>query len=312
VVAPSGQQYEIAYAEQQAVIVSVGGGIRTYSVSGRPVLDGYAKDAMCDAGRGQTLAPWPNRVRDGRWSWRGRDFQLALTEPAQHNAIHGLVRWMPWALVSRDDSSITLSCTTYPQPGYPWVLEITNAWSLGAEGVAVSTTVANRSETAAPVAVGFHPYVVVGTEGIDSALLTLPAESRFVTGSQQIPSGREPVAGSDYDFRDARAIGPLSLDHCYGDLRRDADGRCRVRLSAADGGQTVTLWVDASYPYIEAFTGDTVGDPSRRRRSLAIEPMSAPPNALATGEGVVALEPGQRWHGQWGINPFEHGNGDGG
>jgi aldose 1-epimerase len=304
VAAPSGEQFEIAYGDQRATVVAVGGGLRTYSVGDRQVLDGYDVNAACDGARCQTLVPWPNRVQDGKWSWRGQDQQLALTEPEQHNAIHGLVRWMPWVAVERGDSSVTVACTSYPQPGYPWTIEVRNAWSLGDDGVTVETTITNRSETAAPVAAGFHPYITVGTATIDEALLTVPGETRLITGAQQIPTGSEAVAGTAYDFREARPLGDLAVDHTYTDLRRDADGRSRLRLAAPDGSTAVTVWVNKAYPYLEIFTGDALPDPARRRRGLGVEPMSVPPNAMVTGESVVTVEPGEHWTGRWGIDPF--------
>jgi aldose 1-epimerase len=304
VVPPSGEQFEISLGQQHAVVVEVGGGLRTYSVGDRAVLDGYAVEAACDGARCQTLVPWPNRVQDGKWSWRGTDLQLALTEPEQHNAIHGLVRWMPWSALARDESSVTVACTSYPQPGYPWTIEVRNAWALAAEGLSVQTTIVNHSEVAAPVAAGFHPYLTVGTASIDDAVLTLPGETRLLTGAQQIPTGREPVAGTAYDFREPRAVGDLAIDHTYTDLQRDADGRCRLRLAAPDGSAQVTFWTDEAYPYLEIFTGDALPDPSRRRQGLGVEPMSVPPNAMVTGESVVVLEPGASWQGHWGIDPF--------
>jgi aldose 1-epimerase len=303
VTAPSGEQYEINYDGHRAVVVSVGGGLRTYSVGDRAVLDGYDVDAMCDGARCQTLVPWPNRVQDGTWSWAGESRQLALTEPEQHNAIHGLVRWMPWSVAERTESSITVTCTSYPQPGYPWAIQVTNAWSLGGDGVMVETTLQNVSGSAAPVAAGFHPYITVGTELIDEATLTVPGRTRLVTGAQQIPVEREPVSGTDYDFQSPKPLGELKIDHTYTDLRRDADGRARLRLAHPDGSPAVTVWVDEAFEYLEIFTGDALPDSSRRRRGLGVEPMSAPPNALATGESLVTLEPGERWQGRWGIDP---------
>jgi aldose 1-epimerase len=304
VVPPSGEQFEINLGDQHAVAVEVGGGLRTYSVGDRAVLDGYAVDAACDGARCQTLVPWPNRVQDGKWSWHGTELQLALTEPEQHNAIHGLVRWMPWSALARDESSVTVACTSYPQPGYPWTIEVRNAWSLTAEGLSVETTIANLSDTAAPVAAGFHPYLTVGTATIDDAVLTVPGETRLLTGAQQIPTGREPVAGTSYDFREPRPLRDLKIDHTYTDLRRDADGRCRLRLATPDGSAQVTFWTDEAFPYLEIFTGDALPDPSRRRKGLGVEPMSVPPNAMVTGESVVTLEPGTSWQGRWGIDPF--------
>src|SRR4051794_33039142 len=95
---PSGAQYEISAGSHRAVVVAVGGGLRSYRVDGRDVFDGYDGDRMADGARGQTLAPWPNRVKDGAWTWNGEEQQLPLTEPDKHNAIHGLVRWLGWSL----------------------------------------------------------------------------------------------------------------------------------------------------------------------------------------------------------------------
>src|SRR5262245_39479539 len=81
-VPPSGQQVEIRHGHQQATIVEVGGGLREYRVGGQPVLDGYAEHEMADGGRGQPLLPWPNRIQDGRYEFRGQTLQLPLTEVA--------------------------------------------------------------------------------------------------------------------------------------------------------------------------------------------------------------------------------------
>lgn len=297
---PSGEQWTINRGPHRAVAVEVGGGLREYSVGGRPVLDGYAATAMCDGARCQTLVPWPNRVRDGQWSWQGEDQQLAITEPEQHNAIHGLVRWAAWSATARTDDSVTLSCTSHPQPGYPWTITVTNQWSLADDGLTAVTTITNRGDAAAPVGAGFHPYVTVGTPTIDAAWLTIRAATWLPTGDQQIPTGREPVTGSPLDFRERRQIGDVRIDHTFTDLERDADGRFTLRLQADDGAE-VAVWTDRAYPYLEIFTGDALPDAGRRRQGLGVEPMSMPPNGMATGEGVTVLQPGESWVGSWGI-----------
>ncbi len=297
---PSGEQFVIRHGDQEAIAVEVGGGLRRYAVAGRDVVDGYAEDAMCDGARGQTLIPWPNRVKDGSWTWRGERRQLALTEPEQHNAIHGLLRWQPWRVREQTANVVELAATCFPQPGYPWRLEASNRWTLDDDGLAVLTIVTNRSDTEVPVAAGFHPYLTAGTPRIDAAELQIPAETRLLTGEQQIPTGPEPVAGTDYDFRHPRLVGGIEIDHTYTDLKRDPDGRARLRL-ADPAGASVTLWVDQAYPFLEIFTGDALPDPVRRRQGLGVEPMTAPPNAMASGESLVVLAPGETWQGRWGI-----------
>lgn len=299
---PSGEQYEITHGAQTATVVSVGGGLRTYTVDGEPVLDGYDVDAMCDGARGQTLVPWPNRVRDGKWHWQGEERQLALTEPEQHNAIHGLVRWMSWERVEHSADTVSLRCRSFPQPGYPWPIDVETHYRVDDAGVTVTTEITNLGQSPAPVAAGAHPYLTVGTPRIDAAELHLPADSWLPTGPQQIPTGRKPVDGTPYDFRVPRVIGDTEIDYAFADLHRGEDDMFRLRL-ADPRGRAVTFWLDGSYAYIEVFTGDALPDPARRRQGLGVEPMSAPPNALATGESLVVLEPGGRWRGQWGITP---------
>lgn len=301
--APSGEQLDVRYGDQHAVVVTVGGGLRSYEVGDRAVLDGYAVDAMADGARAQTLVPWPNRVRDGRWSWRGEDMQLSLTEPEQHNAIHGLVRWVPWTVVEHEEASVVVECSSYPQPGYPWPLRVRNVHRLDGDGLCVTTTITNLGDAPAPVAAGSHPYLTVGTPTIDDAVLHLPADTWMPTGEQQIPTGRRPVDGSDYDFRTARPIGSTQIDYTFTDLARDGDGRFRVRLAHPQGTAAATLWLGPSYRYVELFTGDALPDASRRRCGLGVEPMTAPPDAMATGEDLVVLDPGDSWQGEWGICP---------
>jgi aldose 1-epimerase len=67
VIAPSGEQITITAGDQQAVVVEVGGGLRSYSAGGRDIVDGYRVDEMSSSGRGQVLIPWPNRLQDGSY-----------------------------------------------------------------------------------------------------------------------------------------------------------------------------------------------------------------------------------------------------
>ena len=143
---PSGEQIELRHGDQTAVVAQVGGALRTYDVAGRAVVDGFDVAAKVDGGRGQVLAPWPNRVRDGRYRWAGQDQQLALSEAATRNAIHGLVRWAPWSVVERTPSSVTVGARVWPQPGYPFLLDVAAAYALDADGLSVTLTGRNAGD----------------------------------------------------------------------------------------------------------------------------------------------------------------------
>ena len=297
-VPPSGEQVEIVRGAQRAVVVEVGGGLRTYDVDGVAVLDGYDEHEMVTAARGQPLIPWPNRLHGGRYTWDGEEHEVPLDEPAQGNALHGLTRFRAWRTVDRSAESVTMALRLHPSPPYPFCLDLAVRYSLTDDGVVVETTATNVGADAAPYASGAHPYVTVGGR-IDDARLVLPADTRLPTDDDQIPTGTEPVEGTPYDFRDGRTLGPLEMDHAFTDLHRDADGRARLRLEG--DGRAVEVWVDDGYPWLEVFTGDSVPQVARRRQGLGVEPMTAPPNAFVTGEGLLRLEPGDTAVHRWGV-----------
>ena len=300
-VPPSGEQVELVHGAHRAVVVEVGGGLRTYDVDGVAVLDGYGEAEMITAGRGQVLVPWPNRLHGGRYTWDGAEHEVPLDEPVSGNALHGLTRFRAWRPVDRTDAAVTLTLRLHPSPPYPFCLDLAARYSLDGEGLLVEHTATNVGAGAAPYALGTHPYVTVGGL-VDEARLTLPAASWLPTDEQQIPTGTVSVVGSAYDFRGPRRIGPLAFDHAFTDLVRDTDGRARVRLAGDE--RAVEVWLDEGFGWLEVFTGDIVPEPERRRRGLAVEPMTAPPNAFVTGEGLIRLEPGDTVTHRWGVRPL--------
>lgn len=296
---PSGRQLELADGEQRLVVVEVGGGLRSYRVGDRELLDGYPPEAMASAARGQHLLPWPNRIRDGAYVFDGTHQQLALTEPPARNAIHGLVRWAAWTLVRHDPHEVVLGHRLHPQPGYPFTLDLEVAYALGQDGLRVTTRARNVGPTRCPFGAGSHPYLQVGG-AIDDARLRVPAATVLRSDDRGIPIGRGHVRDTPFDFRDERPVGATRLDHAMTDLERDTHGRAWVSL-AGPTGPAVRLWADEAYPFLMLFTGDTL--PGGGRRSLAVEPMTCAPNAFASGDGLIALEPGDAFEGAWGIDP---------
>jgi aldose 1-epimerase len=147
---PSGDQIELSFDDQRAVVTEVGAGLRTYSADGREMLDGYPAEELAGSGRGQLLIPWPNRIRDGAYELDGRRHQLPLNEPERGNAIHGLVRWSSWSVAERATERVVLAHMLRPQPGYPFTLELRAEYSLSAEGLAVRTTATNTAADACP------------------------------------------------------------------------------------------------------------------------------------------------------------------
>jgi aldose 1-epimerase len=296
---PSGEQIEIRAGDRHVVVVEVGAGLRSYTVGGMDILDGYNVEEMARSGRGQVLIPWPNRIQDGTYESGGAKHQLPLNEIEARNAMHGLVRWVSWTTAEREDDRVVLAHTLRPQPGYPFSLALRLEYALSEEGLRVTTTATNVGREACPYGSGMHPYLTLGTETVDSLELCAPGRTMLRTDDRGIPVDSEPVEGTVYDFGKAKPVGASKLDHAFTDLERGADGFARVELTDAERGATLSLWVDESYPYLQLFTGDPLPDVARR--SLAVEPMTCPPNAFQTGESLIVLAPEESTTSNWGL-----------
>lgn len=293
-VPPSGEQYDIRGGGYRAVVTQCGAGLRELTHDGRHLVAGYAEDEQASGGRGQLLLPWPNRIEDGRYTFDGRELQLPVTEVTRGHASHGLTRWEAWTVRERTEDAVTLGYRLMSRPGYPWTLDLTATYALSDSGLAVTVTATNRAATRAPFAAGAHPYLVPGPGPVDRWRLDLRAAAATTVDERLIPTGTVDVTGTGGDFRGGVEVGPAELDTAYGDLDRDAEGWAEVSVAGDDG--TVTLRMDRHHRWVQVYVGPPGG-----REILAVEPMTAPPNAFATGRDLTVLEPGETVTVSWGI-----------
>src|SRR5581483_9969128 len=200
-------EWRIRSGDQQATIVQTGGGLRSYDVGGRPLVDGYPPESPAPGGAGQVLAPWPNRIRDGRYVFAGQTHQLALTEPEHHNAIHGLVRREPWQLVAAADDRVTVEYTIAAQPGYPFTVRLATTWSISAAGLQAEHTATGVGPEPAPFGLGIHPYLLISGVPADDLTLTVPARQVLLADDRGLPTRLLAVDGTEWDFRSGRRIG---------------------------------------------------------------------------------------------------------
>ena len=270
-----------------------GGGLRTLTVGAWDVLDGYEPGAIPSGRRGGVLLPWPNRIRDGRWSWQGRDLQLDIASVGKPTAIHGLVSAQPFQVLDQADDRVTVGTVVEKRSGYPFRLAAAIDYVLSPDGLESTVRVRNLGSEPAPVGAGLHPYFSVGAAGdgdLDDAELQLPARTELLL-ENSLPTGeRRPFDGA------LGRIGDRVFDTPLTDLDRDDDGWARTRLRGRDG--EVELAVDGAWSWLQVYSGDTL-PAGQRRRSLAVEPMTCPPNALADGVDLVVLAPGADWSGTW-------------
>jgi len=299
----SGTRFDLSHGDYAASIASVGATLRSLTHAGRELVVPFDEDVVRPVFRGATLAPWPNRVVDGRYVFDGVEQQLPLTEPARGHALHGLAAWLDFHAVDESGDQVTLTTTIAPQAGYPFRIEVTVTFELDDDGLHTTVTGTNSGPTPAPWGTGPHPYLVAGDGHVDDWTLTLPAERVLtVTDDRLIPTGLKDVdSESDgvFDFRAGRRIGQTFIDHAFTRLMRDADGTASVRLTVADGTGVAISWA-ADCPWVQVHTADQ-DDPEISRIGLAVEPMTCPPDAFNSGTDLLVLQPGASTTAGWTI-----------
>lgn len=290
---PTGIQIHLELGTVSAHIAQVGASLRGLSVAGVDLVPPYPLDAPTPSCSGVVLAPWPNRVRDGQWIDGGTERQLAITEPKLNNASHGLLRFTAYD-IEQSDSSVTLRANIVPQTGYPYLIDTAVTYSLTGSGIVVTHTLTNRSQSTAPVALGTHPFLTIGDVDPHDLVLQIPAHTAFETDERLLPVGTTPA---DSALRDGVRLADVTLDTGFTDLIRDEDGLIRHSLTAPDG-RRVTLWQGEGFDFVQVYT--TTNYPGQAL-TVAIEPMTAPAEALNSELGLRHLAPGETWTLHWGV-----------
>lgn len=294
----TGQQHHLVAGDFAATVVEVGAGLRQFTHQGRDVTVGYGEDELPPRGAGAVLVPWPNRLRGGQYSFAGKDYQAALTEPARGNAIHGLARWIRWTPLAADASSVTLAVELVPQTGWVFEVRVEVTYRLQPEtGLSVQIIAGNNGRWAAPFGAGFHPYFALHGQRLDDVTVRIPASQRLVADEDQVPVGLAAVDGTGYDLRRGQRLGARRFDDGFTGLPGAPEDRYAEVRTKSGGAR---LWFDDAFSYLQLFTIEqlTPGQPA-----VAIEPMTCPADAFNSGSGLIVLEPGAWWSANWGISP---------
>jgi aldose 1-epimerase len=309
---PGGQQdesgrradsHDITAGGYRAGIDRVGATLRSLSYQGRDLVVPFPAGAVRPLFRGATIAPWPNRIVDGRYSFDGRDYQLPVNEVERGHALHGLVQWIRWQVTDLGPNQIVLEHDLVPQDGYPFALHLTVVYRLTPDGLEATATAVNSGPDAAPYGYCPHPYLVAGPGTVDGWMLELPAGVRLDTDGRLCPTGTIPVDAADSDFRSSAVIGDKQIDHAFTALSRDAAGRATVRL-LIPGGSGVDMTFGSWAPWVQVHTADRP-EPHWNRAGLAVEPMSCPPDAFNSTQDLVVLQPNETHVAEWTISAID-------
>ncbi|SHH01346.1 aldose 1-epimerase family protein [Streptoalloteichus hindustanus] len=301
----SGEQFEIRRGNARAVVTEVGATLRVFEVGGTPYLETFDADGPPPSGAGAVLMPWPNRVADGRWTFDGEPQQLALSEPARHNAIHGLTRHASWLLADRAEDAVHLTTRVNVQPGWPVPLRVSVRYALTDQGLEVTHSVTNLGRRAVPFGIGAHPYPRAGHAETDDCVLVLSADTVLPVDVRLLPSGpARPVGGTEQDFRaPGQPLRRLRLDTAFGGCAPEPDDPeqlVRHALHVPDG-TGVELWAEPVFRWVQVYVANHFPG---RGRAIAIEPMTCPPDALNSGVDLLRVEPDETVAARWGLRPL--------
>lgn len=272
-----------------------------------PLADGYRDDAELDtrpSSRFAIMCPFANRIADARYTFDGQSHDLQPgVEGAERASRHGFVRGVDFDVTQQqadvDGASITFATSKIRPgvfPGYPFAIDLLVTYTLDARGLSLHATMRNVGRDAAPCFFGWHPYFRAGDTAVDTWELQIPAQSLIRTTADYIPlPGAEAfqplsAAPKELDFRAARPIGNVKLDHAYADLVPDKDGRIRTYLRDPESGVRVGVWQE--HGVVLVFTADTVTRDIRH--SVALEPMESMSNAFNRPDcaRTIRLAPG--------------------
>lgn len=298
-----GELFTLRAGDYSAEVSTVGAVVESLTVGGRDLLVRNPEDGPMVFHRGALVAPWPNRIGDGLYTWDGQEIQAPITEVERGNALHGLVSFQPFTPATVADDEVILRTELFPSPGYPFHLLLTVHYALDPEaGLNTTVTARNLGGADAPYGVCPHPYLVAGPEPLDEWSLQVEVGTVVtVTEDRLLPTGTAPVGpGSPFDFSAPTVIGPLFIDHAFTDLGRDEAGQLQVRVTAP-GGTGAAMTAGPECGWLQIHTGDRP-EPENHRLGLAVEPMTCPPDAFRSGTDVVRLVPDAEHVASWTIS----------
>lgn len=232
------------------------------------------------------LSPWVNRVRNGNYSYKGKNYQLPINELALGNAIHGLLARAPFSIKQHAENSITLECVYEGEElNYPFPFIFSYTYNLLNEGgLEITFEAKNTGSTSMPFACGWHPYFKFPDTTIADLSINFHPISRFLSDSQMIPLKEESLQGQT-----AFIFSKEKVDHVF---RLEPLKKHITELR--DNKHQRSLFLEQSsiqFPFLVVFHPEGF-------TSVAIEPMTANTDAFNTGDGLIELEPLEVFSGQ--------------
>lgn len=243
------------------------------------------------------LHPWANRVRS--WDFQVGDHEIKLDpdssithrDGATGTAIHGLLTASPyWTVTDADRHALTAELDFGSVPEYmaafplPHVVRYTA--TIAQATLTVTFSVRATGEDAVPISFGFHPYLTLPGSDRRDWQVVLPVASEALMDDRQLPTGETvAIAPGELDG----ALGERTFDTSYPRLRGE-----QPEFAVADDRRRLALRLLAGYPVGQVYAPEG-------SQFICFEPMTAPVDALVSGDRLGWVEPGQQFEAAFGI-----------
>ena len=297
---------ELTYRSNESKVVAkisnVGAALKQLIVNDADIITPTTGHDLNPYADGIVMAPWANRIDEGKWELDGKVLQLEISDWPLGNAIHGLVSQSVFNINQQSASSVNLSTRIEQSSGYPFELLISITYRLQETGITVIHNAVNLSGTKAPFVFGAHPVFQISNIPTKDLEIKSAARSVDLVNERKIPIGKQNILDSEFDITKWRKLSSCDFDHGFGDLVRDEAGLAHHYLRAPDGAQ-LDIWQSKEFTYAFIFTPDNFFNnaDSQLRKAIAIEPQTGPANAFNSKEDLIWLEPDQVFEASWGV-----------
>lgn len=287
--------YSITSGEYRAKISDTGAALAELVFAGAHLIEKRTHKRYFS---GEILAPWPNRIANGIYSYSGHDYRLDINEPTRNNALHGLVFDKQWHVISKRSDEINFGIKIDEKEKYPGVLELEMQYKLSVQGLLCTLKATNIGETTLPYGASTHPYIsVFGLDSVDDFILQMGSGKVLLTDQLRLlPTELVDVSQCNFDFRAARAVGKQFIDHAF----LQDPNLPREVLVTSRAGNGVAISFNDSAKWIQIHTADRNGGEDSRK-VLAVEPMTCPPDSFNSGVDLIELQPSQSHQLIWQI-----------
>jgi aldose 1-epimerase len=255
------------------------------------------------------LAPFANRLDEQAFYANGVKYRFDMELGNIRGAIpiHGyLSAAKDWKLVeAKADGNaawVISKLDFYRNPQwmkqFPFAHTIQMTYRLQDGVLEVRTRVENLSTEPMPLAIGFHPYFQLTDSVREEWKVSVGAKSQWVLAPNLIPTGETQPIQKVFPDPHAVALKDFDLDHVFGDLERDAQGRAVVSVTGKT--QRLDVLLGPNYRALVLYSPNPVNARGRSGRgqstsapaapAAATVPLTGAPNDLPN-RGFIAIEP---------------------